>query len=192
MSVSYELLFLHSIPFLARVGDSDKAHTEGAVGRTEGAVGRKLYYYDTKRISDATEPIAIGSYENGAVKLDEGWQLRLQPSVDAWKGTLTASERGIVQPRAPKPSKPKRTSPKSTNTSGTTTTATTTTTTTATTTTATTATTSGTNTPPITGEEFYPSETANTNIVIIPETVSSPPNPKGRRGVVRTNAKAAL
>ena len=171
MSVSYELLFLHSIPFLARVGDNDKA--------------RKLYYYDAKRISDATEPIAIGSYENGAVKLDEGWQLRLQPSVDAWKGTLTASERGIIQPRAPKPSKPKRTSPKSTNTSGTTTTTTTTATTTTTTT-------SGTNTPPITGEELYPSETANTNIVIIPETVSSPPNPKGRRGVVRTNAKAAL
>ena len=172
MSVSYELLFLHSIPFLARVGDSDKARTEGAVGRTEGsvgrtegsvgrtegAVGRKLYYYDAKRISDGTEPIAIGSYENGAIKLDEGWQLRLQPSVDAWKGTLTASERGIVQPRAPKPSKPKRTSPKSTATA-----------------TATTA-----------------STVATGNVIIMPETVSSPPNPKGRRGVVRTNAKAAL
>jgi len=105
MSVSYELLFLHSIPFLARVGDDNK--------------GRKLYYYDAKHISDGTEPIAIGSYDNGAVKLDEGWQLRLQPRVDAWKGTLTSSERGIIQPRAPKPSKPKRTSPKAT-TAGTT------------------------------------------------------------------------
>ena len=153
MSVSYELLFLHSIPFLARVGDDNKARTEGAVGRTEGAVGRKLYYYDAKRISDATEPIAIGSYENGAVKLDEGWQLRLQPSVDAWKGTLTASERGIVQPRAPKPSKPKRTSPKTATGTGTETTG---------------------------------------NVIIMPETVSSAPNPKGRRRVVRANAKAAL
>jgi len=35
--------------------------------------------------------------------------------------------------------------------------------------------------------------TANTgNVVIIPETSSSPPNIKGRRRVVRTNAKAAL
>ena len=145
MSISYELIFLHSIPFLTRVGDTDKC--------------RKLYYYDAKHISDGTEPIAIGvRNEDGSIALDEGWQLRLQPSVDAWKGTLTASERGIVQPRAPKPSKPKRTSPKSTATA-----------------TATTA-----------------STVATGNVVIIPETVSSPPNPKGRRGVVRTNAKAAL
>ena len=152
MSVSYELLFLHSIPFLARVGD-DKARTEGAVGRTEGPIGRKLYYYDAKHISDGTEPIAIGSYDNGAVKLDEGWQLRLQPSVDAWKGTLTASERGIIQPRAPKPSKPKRTSPKATTTG-----------------------------------------TAEGNIIVMPDATGggSPPNPKGRRRGVRTNAKAAL
>lgn len=142
MSVSYELLFLYNIPFLARVGDSDKA--------------RKLYYYDAKHISDGTEPIAIGTFQDGAVKLDEDWQLRLQPSVDAWKGTLTASERGIIQPRAPKPSKPKRTSPK-------------------------TATGSGTETTGTTG-----------NVIIMPETVSSAPNPKGRRRGVRANAKAAL
>jgi hypothetical protein len=118
-----------------------------------------LYYYDAKHIGDGTEPIAIGTFQDGAVKLDEGWQLRLQSRVDAWKGTLTASERGIIQPRAPKPSKPKRTSPKA---------ATTTATATAT-------------------------ATANTgNVVIMPETSSSPPNPKGRRRGVRTNAKAAL
>jgi hypothetical protein len=147
MSVSYELLFLHSIPFLARVGDNDK--------------NRKLYYYDAKHIGDGTEPIAIGSFQDGAIKLDEGWQLRLQPSVDAWKGTLTASERGIIQPRAPKPSKPKRTSPKAAAATGTTA--------------ATTA-----------------AET--TNVVVMPSEkgVSSPPNPKGRRRVVRANAKAAL
>jgi len=152
MSVSYELLFLHSIPFLARVGDSDKA--------------RKLYYYDAKHIGDGTEPIAIGSYENGAIKLDEGWQLRLQPSVDAWKGTLTASERGIIQPRAPKPSKPKRTSPKATAAAGTA------------------ATTAATTT----------AAAETTNVVIMPteKGVSSPPNPKGRRRGVRANAKAAL
>ena len=140
MSVSYELLFLHSIPFLARVGDNDK--------------NRKLYYYDAKHIGDGTEPIAIGSYDNGAIKLDEGWQLRLQPRVDAWKGTLTSSERGIIQPRAPKPSKPKRTSPKAATGTGT--------------------------------------ETNTGNVVIMPEASGSPPNPKGRRRVVRTNAKAAL
>jgi len=143
MSVSYELLFLHSIPFLARVGDTDKT--------------RKLYYYDAKHIGDGTEPIAIGTYDNGAIKLDEDWQLRLQPRVDAWKGTLTSSERGIIQPRAPKPSKPKRTSPKA----------------------ATTATGTGT-------------ETNTGNVVIMPEASGSPPNPKSRRRVVRTNAKAAL
>jgi len=168
MSVSYELLFLHSIPFLARVGDTDKA--------------RKLYYYDAKHIGDSTEPILVGTYDNGAIKLDEGWKLRLQPRVDAWKGTLTSSERGIIQPRAPKPSKPKRTSPKSTNTSGTTTATATTATTTAST--------SGTNTPPNTGEELCPTETSNTNIIIVPETVGSPPNIKSRRRVIRANAKA--
>ena len=104
MSVSYELLFLHSIPFLARVGDTDKA--------------RKLYYYDAKHIGDGTEPIAIGTYDNGAIKLDKDWQLRLQPRVDAWKGTITASERGVLQPRAPKPSKPKRISPKAAGMAG--------------------------------------------------------------------------
>ena len=152
MSVSYELLFLHSIPFLARVGDNDK--------------NRKLYYYDAKHIGDGTEPIAIGSYDNGAIKLDEGWQLRLQPSVDAWKGTLTASERGIIQPRAPKPSKPKRTSPKAT------------------------ATATGTRTETATAT----ATTETTNVVVMPSEkgVSSPPNPKGRRRVVRANAKAAL
>jgi len=150
MSVSYELLFLHSIPFLARVGDNDKA--------------RKLYYYDAKHISDGTEPIAIGSFQDGAIKLDEGWQLRLQPSVDAWKGTLTASERGIIQPRAPKPSKPKRTSPK---------------------------TTTGTRTETATSTA---AAAETTNVIIMPSEkgVSSPPNPKGRRRGVRTNAKAAL
>jgi hypothetical protein len=151
MSVSYELLFLHSIPFLARVGDTDKT--------------RKLYYYDAKHIGDGTEPIAIGTYDNGAIKLDEDWQLRLQPRVDAWKGTLTSSERGIIQPRAPKPSKPKRTSPKAT-TAGTTSTAATGTETTAT--------------------------TATSNIIVHPETGSNPPSTKGRRRGVRTNAKAAL
>ena len=154
MSVSYELLFLYNISFLARVGDSssDKA--------------RKLYYYDAKHIGDGTEPIAIGTFQDGAIKLDEGWQLRLQPCVDAWKGTLTASERGIIQPRAPKPSKPKRTSPKTTAT------------------TATTGTTTSTNT--VTAE--------TTNIIIMPSEkgVSGSPNPKGRRRVVRANAKAAL
>jgi hypothetical protein len=127
MSVSYELLFLHSIPFLARVGDSlsvpESRRANGSLlpsgGGSHTDKSRKLYYYDAKHISDGTEPIAIGSYDNGAVKLDEGWQLRLQPRVDAWKGTLTSSERGIIQPRAPKPSKPKRTSPKAT-TAGTT------------------------------------------------------------------------
>ena len=144
MSVSYELLFLYNIPFLARVGDSDKA--------------RKLYYYDAKHIGDGTEPIAIGSFQDGAIKLDEGWQLRLQPCVDAWKGTLTASERGIIQPRAPKPSKPKRTSPKTTAAATGTTAA------------------------------------ETTNVVIMPSEkgVSGSPNPKGRRRVVRANAKAAL
>jgi len=102
MSVSYELLFLHSIPFLARVGDSDKARTEGAVGRTEGAVGRKLYYYDAKRISDATEPIAIGSYENGAVKLDEGWQLRLLVLMPG-KELLPLPSAGLSSPVLPSP-----------------------------------------------------------------------------------------
>ena len=169
MSVSYELLFLYNIPFLTRVGDTDKTH--------------KLYYYDAKHIGNGTEPIAIGVWnaDDRSIKLDEGWKLRLQPRVDAWKGTLTSSERGIIQPRAPKPSKPKRTSPKSTNTS-----------TTATTTTATTtASTSGASTPPNTGEELCSTETSNTNIVIVPETVSSPPNPKGRRRVIRANAKAS-
>ena len=151
MSTSYELLFLHSIPFLARVGDTDKR--------------RKLYYYDAKHISDGTEPIAIGlRNEDGSIALDEGWQLRLQPRVDAWKGTLAASERGVLQPRAPKPSKPKRISPKATGVA------------------------SGGGGHPTT-KQSDPSGSPPSNVIIIPGETSAK-GAKGRRRVVRTNAKA--
>ena len=154
MSISYELLFLHSIPFLARVGDTDKC--------------RKLYYYDAKHISDGTEPIAIGvRNEDGSIALDEGWQLRLQPRVDAWKGTLAASERGVLQPRAPKPSKPKRISPKAAGMAGAA---------------------CGGGGHSIT-KQSDSSGSPPSNVIIIPGETSAK-SAKGRRRVVRTNAKA--
>ena len=154
MSISYELLFLHSIPFLVRVGDTDK--------------NRKLYYYDAKHISDGTEPITIGvRNEDGSIKLDEDWQLRLQPRVDAWKGTLTASERGILQPRAPKPSKPKRISPKATGMAGTAC--------------------GGGGTAD--SKQSASSGSPPSNVIIIPGEASAK-GAKGRRCVVRTNVKA--
>ena len=88
---SYELIFLHSIPFLVKPGEN------------------KLYYYDAHHIGDGTEPINLGTYTGTTFTLSEGWQERIQPRVDAFRGTLKPSERGVVQPRAPKPSKPKRT-----------------------------------------------------------------------------------
>ena len=154
MSTSYELLFLHSIPFLARVGDVDKR--------------RKLYYYDAKHISDGTEPIAIGvRNEDGSIALDEGWQLRLQSRVDAWKGVLTASERGVLQPRAPKPSKPKRISPKAAGMAGAA---------------------CGGGGHPLT-KQFDLGGSASSNVIIIPGEANAK-SAKGRRRVVRTNAKA--
>lgn len=151
MSTSYELLFLHSIPFLARVGDVDKR--------------RKLYYYDAKHISDGTEPIAIGvRNEDGSIALDEDWQLRLQPRVDAWKGTLAVSERGVLQPRAPKPSKPKRTSPKAAGMA------------------------CGGGGHPTT-KQSDSSGSPPSNVIIIPGETNAK-SAKGRRRVVRTNAKA--
>jgi len=96
---TYELLFLYNIPFLSRVGDTT----------------RTLYYYDAKQVGDNSEPIAIGiRNEDGTIRLDEGWQVRIQPRIDAWRSSIASSERGVVQPRAPKPSKPKRVSPKTT------------------------------------------------------------------------------
>ena len=95
---SYELIFLHNIPFLVKPGDSS------------------LYYYDAEHIGDGTEPIHLGTYTGTTLHLSEGWKERIQSRIDAFRGALKPTERGIVQPRAPKPSKPKRTtgSPKST------------------------------------------------------------------------------
>ena len=95
---SYELLFLHNIPFLVTPGANN------------------LYYYDAEHIGDGTEPIHLGTYTGTTLHLSEGWKERIQSRVDAFHGALKPTERGIVQPRAPKPSKPKRTtsSPKST------------------------------------------------------------------------------
>jgi len=105
MSSNYELIFLHSIPFLAKVGE----------GNSQPAKSRVLYYYDAKHIGDGTEPIRVGLWnEDGSIRLDEDWKLRVQPRIDAWRTIISPCERGVAQDRAPKPSKPKRTSPKAT------------------------------------------------------------------------------
>jgi len=85
---TYEQLVINGIPFL---------HSNG-----------KLYYYELT----PSEPLEIGALVSGTLQLHAGWIERIQPRVDAWRLSLSASERGKTV-RAPKPSKPKR-SPKST------------------------------------------------------------------------------
>jgi hypothetical protein len=84
---TYEQLVINGVPFL---------HSNG-----------KLYYYELT----PSEPVEIGTLVNGALQLSAGWAERIQPRVDAWRGTVAPSERGKTV-RAPKQSKPKR-SPKS-------------------------------------------------------------------------------
>lgn len=85
---TYEQLVINGIPFL---------HSNS-----------KLYYYELT----PSEPVEIGALVSGTLQLHAGWIERIQPRVDAWRLSLSASERGKTV-RAPKPSKPKR-SPKST------------------------------------------------------------------------------
>ena len=113
MPSNYELIFLHSIPFLAKIRDDNTRVGEG--GTKQQSKSRILYYYDAKHIGDGTDPIRVGLWnEDGSIRLDEDWKLRIQPRIDAWRSIIIPNERGVVQARAPKPSKPKRTSPKAT------------------------------------------------------------------------------
>jgi hypothetical protein len=76
--------------------------------------GTSIFYYDPLSLpwsSSPKEPIRIGVLTGGQLRLDEGWVARVQPSVDAWRGTINPVGRNEII-RAPKQSKPKR-SPKS-------------------------------------------------------------------------------
>jgi len=76
--------------------------------------GASIFYYDPLALpwsSSPKEPIRIGVLTGGQLRLDEGWVTRVQPSVDAWRGTINPVGRNEIV-RAPKQSKPKR-SPKS-------------------------------------------------------------------------------
>jgi hypothetical protein len=126
-----------------------------------------VFYYDLLALPwspDPKEPVRIGTLINSQLRLDTGWEERIQSRIDAWRATINPVGRNEVI-RAPKQSKPKR-SPKS-----------------AAKTAATTGTTEATATATATA----------TNVVIMPSTVATAPepNPKRilkRRKVVQPNA----
>jgi len=128
-----------------------------------------VFYYDLLALPwspDPKEPVRIGTLINSQLRLDTGWEERIQSRIDAWRATINPVGRNEVI-RAPKQSKPKRSPKSAAKTAGSTGT-----------TEATTAT-AGT--------------TAATNVVIVPATVAAAPepNPKRilkRRKVVQPNA----
>jgi hypothetical protein len=128
-----------------------------------------VFYYDPLALpwsADPKEPIRIGTFTNSDLRLDAGWEERVKSRVDAWRATINPVGRNEVI-RAPKQSKPKRSPKSAAKTAGTTGT------------TGTTEATAGT--------------TAATNVVIMPTTVATAPepNPKRvlkRRKVVQPNA----
>lgn len=98
MSTTYELIFIHGIPFLA---DSL----------------RNIYYYDpTVIIGTTTEFIQLGTFRDGDFQLFTDWKSRLESRLATWRGALLPSERGVPIARATKPSRAKRPSPRTTKT----------------------------------------------------------------------------
>jgi len=156
---TYEQQIIHGVPFLLS--------------------NNSVFYYDALALPWSTnpkEPIRIGTFTDGDLRLDKGWEERVKPRVDAWRTTISPVGRNEVV-RAPKQSKPKRSPKSAAKTAGTTGETATTTGTTATT--AATATTA-------------------VNVVIMPSTATTTtntaapePNPKRvlkRRKVVQPNA----
>jgi hypothetical protein len=73
-----------------------------------------VFYYDLLALPwspDPKEPVRIGTLINSQLRLDTGWEERIQSRIDAWRATINPVGRNEVI-RAPKQSKPKR-SPKS-------------------------------------------------------------------------------
>ena len=91
---TYEQQIIHGVPFLVSNGS--------------------VFYYDALAppwSANPKEPIRIGTFTGSDLRLDKGWEERVQPRVDAWRATISPVGRNEVV-RAPKQSKPKR-SPKS-------------------------------------------------------------------------------
>jgi hypothetical protein len=92
---TYEQQIIDGVPFLVSNGS--------------------VFYYDLLALPwspNPKEPVRIGTLINGQLRLDTGWEERIQSRVDAWRATINPVGRNEVV-RAPKQSKPKR-SPKST------------------------------------------------------------------------------
>jgi len=151
---TYEQQIIDGVPFLVSNGS--------------------VFYYDLLALPwspNPKEPVRIGTLINGQLRLDTGWEERIQSRVDAWRATINPVGRNEVV-RAPKQSKPKRSPKSAAKTAGTA--GATETTSATTTTTAATA----------------------TNVVIVPAanttTAAAPePNPKRvlkRRKIVQPNA----
>ena len=164
---TYEQQIIDGVPFLVSNGS--------------------VFYYDLLALPwspNPKEPVRIGTLINGQLRLDTGWEERIQSRVDAWRATINPVGRNEVV-RAPKQSKPKR-SPKSTaKTAGTA--GATETTSATTTTTAATAATTATNVVIVpAANTTNTTNTANTTTAAAPE-----PNPKRvlkRRKIVQPNA----
>jgi len=91
---TYEQQIIHGVPFLVS--------------------NNSVFYYDPLALpwsANPKEPIRIGTFTDGTLRLDAGWEERVQSRVDAWRATISPVGRNEVV-RAPKQSKPKR-SPKS-------------------------------------------------------------------------------
>ena len=158
---TYEQQIIHGVPFLLS--------------------NNSVFYYDALALPWSTnpkEPIRIGTFTDGDLRLDKGWEERVKPRVDAWRGTISPVGRNEVV-RAPKQSKPKRSPKSAAKTAGTTG---------ETPTTAGTATTTNVIIVPATNTDntVVASNTTNTTNTTTPE-----PNPKRvlkRRKVVQPNA----
>jgi hypothetical protein len=149
---TYEQQIIHGVPFLLS--------------------NSSVFYYDPLALpwsANPKEPIRIGTFTSGDLRLDAGWEERVKSRVDAWRATISPVGRNEVV-RAPKQSKPKRSPKSAAKTAGTT----------GETPTGTTGTTATTNV------VIMPTNTANTANTAAPE-----PTPKRvlkRRKVVQSNA----
>jgi len=149
---TYEQQIIHGVPFLLS--------------------NNSVFYYDALALPWSTnpkEPIRIGTFTSGDLRLDKGWEERVKPRVDAWRATISPVGRNEVV-RAPKQSKPKRSPKSAAKTAGTAgETATTTGTTAATTTTA----------AATANVVIMPTNTTNTtNTANTTNTTAPEPNPK--------------
>ena len=99
---TYEQQIIHGVPFLVSNGS--------------------VFYYDPLALpwsADPKEPIRIGTFTGGDLRLDAGWEERVKSRVDAWRATISPVGRNEVV-RAPKQSKPKRSPKSAAKTAGTT------------------------------------------------------------------------